>query len=576
MKSADLTINDLAKADFGVRGYYATLALILLFSLWLRAGFPILAFAGPHDDLLFVHMAATIGAGNWLGDYNNLTLAKGAAYSVFLLANHVTGLPLKFSEHLLYLLAALFFASILGRLYAAKWATLVAFALLAFIPTAWDPEPSGRIVRECLYVSLSLFLLALAVRCFVPSKSTSVADELREKRLFLVLLGFVAGIYWLTREEGVWLLPSGAILIACWLWSRRIMLRPWRVTAFFLVLPLIPALLVVGTVNTINYFKYGVFRNNDFRSAVFQAAYGALSRIKHDHWQRFVFFPKDARERAYRLSPAVRELQPYFDGAIGENWRKNGCNQTDINRCPEIRAGWLIWALRDMVAAAGYYRSAKDADVFYTRLASEVNAACDQHPGECLPYRQTLMPPWRNEYLLDTARTSWEVFVKLITLNGAHIGVGGRVSTGLPGELALMNLISNGPLVPPEQSASAAGQTAPKLVSKRDRIRYQIAENLAKAENIISKYGVPVSIVTWLAWVIVAIRRRKLDAGLVISSALVAAVGARVLLLGFLEATSMPGANNMLYLSPVAPMALALIPTGLFGVIAFLKKNAWN
>ena len=571
MKSADLTTSDIRKTPFGARGYYATLALILLFSLWLRAGFPILAIAGPHDDLLLVRMAVTIGAGNWLGDYNNLTLAKGAAYPVFLVANHITGLPLKFSEHLLYLLAALFFASILGRLYGTKWATLVSFTLLAFIPTAWEPGVSGRIVRECLYVSLSLFVLALAVRCFVSSKSISVADELREKRLFLVLLGLVAGIYWLTREEGVWLLPSVAILFACWLWSRRLMLRPWRVTALFLAIPLIPAFLVVGTVNSLNFFKYGVFRNNDFRSGEFQAAYGALSRIKHDHWQRYVFFPKDARERAYRFSPAVRELQPYFDGAEGETWRRVGCNQMNMTRCPEILAGWFMWALRDVVAAAGHYRSAKEADSFYTRLAAEVNAACDQHPGECLPYRQTLIPPWRDEYLLDTARASREVFEKLITLGG-FIGERGRVSWGPPEQLALMNLISNGPLLPPEQAAGDARQTAPNLVSKRDRIRYEIAENLAKAENIIARFGVPASIIAWLAWIIIAIRRRKLDAGLVISSALVAAVGVRILLLAFLEATSMPGANNMLYLSPVAPITLALIPTVLFGAIAFLKK----
>jgi len=35
---------------------------------------------------------------------------------------------------------------------------------------------------------------------------------------------------------------------------------------------------------------------------------------------------------------------------------------------------------------------------------------------------------------------------------------------------------------------------------------------------------------------------------------LAAALGTRVVLLGFLEATSIPG-NNMLYLSPVAPSA---------------------
>lgn len=386
--------SSVSKTDIEARGYYVALTLILVMSVWLRAVFPIHAIGdAAYDDQLFVSLAASIGKGNWLGDYSNLTHAKGAAYSIFLLANHITGLPLKFSEHLLYLLAALFLASIIGKACQTRWAAVVTFALLAFIPTAWSPAVGGRVVRENFYMSLSLLLIALAIRCFAMSKSASVAEELREKRRILVLLGLVAGTYWLTREEGIWLLPSVVILYAFWFCSRRRMLRPWRVTVFFVASPLIPALLVVGTVNSINYFKYGVFRDNDFRSADFQAAYGALSRIKHDQWQRYVLFPKDARERAYRFSPAVRELQPYFEGARGAFWRNVGCAQTGITPCPEILSAWFMWALRDMVAAAGHYRNAKETRSFYARLAAEVNAACDQHPGQCLPYRQTMVPP---------------------------------------------------------------------------------------------------------------------------------------------------------------------------------------
>ena len=566
-----LATSGIGGTDFRTRGYYAALALVLVLSLWLRAAFPIFAIGtAGHDDQLFVRLAASIGAGNWLGDYNNLTHAKGAAYSIFLLANHITGLPLKFSEHLLYLLAAFFFASLIGRLYNTRWATLATFALLAFIPTAWNPLVGGRVVREGLYVSLSLFLLALSVRCFVGQKAASVEAEVREKWPFLVLLGLVAGIYWLTREEGIWLLPSIAILLSFWIWSRRTMLRPWKLTVFFLFLPLIPALLVIGTVNSLNYFKYGVFRNNDFRSSDFQAGYGALSRIKHDQWQRYVVFPKDAREHAYRFSPAARELQPFFEGPGGEFWRNAGCTDMRITPCPEILSGWFMWALRDAVAAAGHYRSAQAASSFYQRLAAEIDTACDQHAGECLPHRQTMVPPWRGHYFVDTLRASWAVFETLLTMDDAPVGV--VSSLGSPKQLAVFALVTNGPLVPPEQSPGGTFLKAPDLVSPWDRIRYEMVQSLAKAEIIITLFGAPAAIATWLAWLIIAVRRRRVCAGLVITSALVAALGTRVILLGFLDATSIPS-NMMLYLSPVAPMALALIPTVLFGVVAFARKS---
>ena len=157
-------------------GFYAALTLIGMLSLWLRGAFPVVALADAgHDDLLFVRMAAYIGMGNWLGDYNNLTHSKGAAYPIFLLLNHASGLPVKFTEHAIYLAAALFLSSLIGKVYGRRLAFIASFVLLAFMPVAWNPETGGRIVREGFYVGLGVFLFALAVQCFVLSKSESVA-----------------------------------------------------------------------------------------------------------------------------------------------------------------------------------------------------------------------------------------------------------------------------------------------------------------------------------------------------------------------------------------------------------------
>src|SRR4030042_3399085 len=154
-------------------------------------------------------------------------------------------------------------------------------------------------------------------------------------------------------------------------------------------------------------------------------------------------------------------------------------------------------------------------------------------------------------------------------MDGTPVTVG--ASVGSPMQLAGFALVTNGPLAPPERSPDNTCQPSPNLVSFRDIMRYELARRLARAECIISEFGVPSAIVIWLAWLIMAVRRRRLDTGLVIASALVAAVGTRGILLGFLDATSIPS-NNMLYLVPVAPMALALMPTVLFGFIDSAKK----
>lgn len=558
-------------ASPGTRGHYAALALIFLISVWLRDAFPILAIGNAaHDDQLFIKLAKQIGDGNWLGPYNNLTHAKGVTYPVFLSANYVIGLPVKLSEHVFYLSAALFFSSTVGMVCAARWATLITFALLAFIPTAWNPHVGGRIIREGFYASLSLFLLGLAFRCFVVHRAASVAEELRDKWLCQLLLGLVAGAYLLTREEGVWLLPSVTIIYAYWVCSRWLILRPWKLTVLFVLLPLLPALLVIGMVNSLNYFKYGVFRNNDLRSSEFLAAYGSLSRLRHDQWQRYVVFPKDARERAYRFSAAARELHPSFEGVIGNFWRNVGCAFTGFTPCPEILSGWFIWALRDATAAAGHYRSAEEARSFYLRLAAEIDSACDEHPGECLSHRETLVPPWRGHYFVDTLRRSADVFSTLVSMGGAPVAVG--ASVGSPQELAMFAVVTNGPLAPAEQSAAGTKKTDSNLAPARDTIRYATARRLAKAAGTISELGVPAAIAVWVAWGLIAVRRRELDAVLVMASVLVAAVATRVILLAFLDVTSFRS-NNIRYLQPVAPMALALISTVLFGIVGWVGKT---
>jgi hypothetical protein len=410
-------------------------------------------------------------------------------------------------------------------------------------------------MREGLYVSESLLLLALAVRGFVLPNAAPGALPWRASWASLVLLGLVAGFYWITREEGAWLFPSLAIILAWWLWTARLVPRPWTLRATWLALPLVSAALVVGAIDMLNRHWYGVFRNNDFRSTDFLAAYGALARIEHDHWQRYVVFPRDARRRAYRFSPAARELAPGFEGRLGEKWTRVGCTQMRISPCPEILSGWFMWALRDAVALAGHYRSANEARAFYERLASEIDAGCDRFPQECGRSRRTLVPPWRREYMAETALASWEIFRTLITMSGAPVRI--APSVGDPRQLDQFARITNEARAPLAQRRVEAGSDS--------TLQLWLAQRIAPLEQAIAIAGIPAALLGLCVWCISAIRRKHPDGALVLVLALAAATTTRVVLLGFLDATSLP-ANNMLYLTPVAPIALALVPTVLFGI----------
>ena len=525
----------------------------------------------PHDELLFIRLAEQIGAGNWLGPYDTSTLAKGMFFPLFILVNQLGRLPLKTTEHVIFLLAALFAASTLVRATRQGWLLLPMLMILALSPTPWMID-GARVIREPLYQSLGVALFCLAARhCLNP-----------DRKLWLGLVfGLIAGCYWLTREEGVWLLPSLVILASPGLAETVRKLtkgagqsRPAVVLKDSLrsiVPPLLAFMLVVLIVNSANLATYGVFRDNDFRSGPFPAAYGALARIKHDHWKRYVVFPQDARQRAYAVSPAARELGPYLDGDLGRRWttvsrnypKPWGCASEPTACHDEILSGWFIWALRDAVSAAGHYRSADAADAYYLRLADEINTACEREAIPCYAPRASLAPVWRAHYVADALIAAGEVWKTLATLSHGNVGVPSSsvtVEQARVFQSAINSQISGFEEVGGDAAGSPGG-----LHELRLRLTKDISRLYAKALPALFVLALFSYVFQVVAWITVKSSGVSTNS-VVILTGLLAAIVSRVGLLGFLEATSFPS-NNMGYLFPAVPFYLLFIvvSTGLAG-----------
>ena len=388
-------------------------------SLWLRMAFPIMAI-GPasHDDMLFVRQAAEIGAGNWLGSYSSLTHAKGMAYSLFLLLNQAVGLPLKLTEHVLYLAVSLYFAATLGRLYRSRGVALAVFVLLAFVPTAWIDGVGGRVVREGLYGSLALLLLALGVRCCVlPAAEPAPGSptvQLRQKWPALLALGAVAGLFWLTREEGAWLLPAMLVLAVYWLWRHRSTWRAWKAGLAFMALPLLACLLVLGSANALNYAFYGVFRNNDLRSGDFQAGYAALTGIRQGPLAALCAV--SARCEAASLRDEFRSTRTaaLFRGGgrrILAAHRLRGYGNQAMRRDPFglVRLG----AARGRGASRSLPRRQDGASLLSAARRRDRASLPRARGATACRGASPSSPPWRPSYAVDTAHAAVRVFVTL-------------------------------------------------------------------------------------------------------------------------------------------------------------------
>ena len=175
-------------------------------------------------------------------------------------------------------------------------------------------------------------------------------------------------------------------------------------------------------------------------------------------------------------------------------------------------------------------------------LAREINDACERLTIACGPPRATLVPSWRDEYLGDAIDASRAVFATLVSLGNPQPHV--AASRGSEQQLALFARITNDRL-------GDAGDVS------RSGIRLRMAQAIAKAQGKFAAIAVPTSMAAWVVLLLLSATLRRWHMGHVLCAALVAAIVARVGLLGFLEATAIPS-NNMLYLSPVVPMALAL------------------
>ncbi len=442
---------------------------IACLSFWFRTAFPVHAIANAAaDDALFVKLAGNLGAGHWLGRFDNLTLVKGMVYPLFIQISFLVGVPLKLAEHGVYLGAAFLAACLVRKSTCRTAPAAILFAALAFNPVLWTDQ-LARVIREGLYIGLSPAVLVLVIRISFPAAPAAERGVARD-----ILLGAVTGLaaaaFWLTREEGVWLAPAVLTVVAVAVRARRRIepgtsagarrvlhagraALPWAAAALAMMC-------TVGTVATINLAKYGIFETTEVTSSSFRHAYGALSRIVPDNWRRYVVFPRDARIRAYDISARARELEPSLDGDVGEAWRRAGCSQQNVADCPEILAGWFQWALRDAVASAGHYRSARDSAAFYDSLAADIDGACDRGALRCLPARATLAPPFRWRYVGDALRIAPRI-VAIVLGFGMDV-VGSGASEGTP---VMIDQFADrvGPVTPaPTPRSSIAGWVAAK------------------------------------------------------------------------------------------------------------------
>ncbi len=521
-------------------------ALLVLVKLWLMDYQLLRAYYAPHDDHHFVKLAYHIVNGEWLGPYSQYTLMKGLFYPLWIALCNTLSIPLLTGERLLYALACVVFVLALRPTIKNLWWLFFIFAFLLFNPLTYDYLSVSRVFRLSIYPALGLLVFACAYGFYTRSVMTG-----GKPLLWGIGLGLAFAALWHTREESIWILPSLALLLGYALLAHL----PWTVAgakrfAGLLAVPLGIWLAATLSLATLNWSHYGIFTPLEIKSSEFKAAYSGLLRIRSDSWHKHVPVTKEARHKAYDVSPAFRELRDYIEGPKAAQWQ--GRHGVDLP------AYAFIWIFRDAVDWAGYYQGSDAATTldFYRRMGDELAAACDDGRLDCAPLLSEFMSQWRDEYTRALLPTYWATLKRMVRFDdflGTQLD--GRYSWGPAEAMALFEDVTREPLrtSKPERDAEK-----PPAQIEREQAKGQLLWRIAR--GVYQYPGIwlfGLALIALLIALMLDLKSRRLSLMTTFAGALLGAVLSVCLILTLVQLTAYPQVDRAMHTA--YPLILAFI-----------------
>ena len=555
--------------DMSRRTFWVLVALVVLVKLLMTRFQTVYVWVGgaPLDDELMFRAAQSITAGQWLGAYDWLTLSKHMFFAVWLAVCNLLHLPYLAAGQLLTCGAALAcafaFAPVLRR-WRSRFAL---FALLVFSPAA-TASFTLRVYRDNIFPGLCMLFFAglcgYALRCRRPVKQGIG---------WLVLSGVGLGLAWLTREDGVWLLPFAAagtlILILTALRDKGSLVKKLGRCAL-LAVPyglLAAAILVYSAVN---YACYGLFAVSDFSSGSFAAAVGAMSRVKAEEWKPLCSVPTDVRMKLYDAVPQLKQLEYWLEEDEG---LQNSFRNPELD---DYQSGSFYWALRKAAWNEGVYDNPQKAEEYWQQVADAINALCDSGQLEANgPKRSSTTPPIRMEYVPDVLAEGVRSLLHTLTFRDCAPYYADQRSLILPEDEAVYEAY----LGQQVNSAARAGSDLP-YYSPLQKLVFAGME----AIRLVYAVGLPV---LFAAAVVLQIRQgfrllqlrkqKAIQPGQallwVLLLGLVAMALLRCFMIAFVEVASFNIGTSTMYLSTVHP--LLLLYSGA-GILTLWRKNQWQ
>lgn len=424
----------------------AFMSFIIVFALIrlaLTSNIPIIALpAQIYDDGMMVDMAVNIRAGNWLGDYTSNVLVKGPFFPFLLAVINLFGCSYINVMNLIYVLACIYFVYTIKDVFKSKISLGFVYLLLLFNPVSYAFWTLQRVYRNGITLAQVLIIIGSMFACY----------QRREKKAssmlpFAIIGGLTLASLWLTREDGIWILPFILVVIVLLIISILLKNREnqkiqWNqnvITKLIVaILPMLILFISLQAVKLVNYANYGIYAYNEINDGYFGKVIKTMYRVDTGENIQYVTVTRDKIKLLYENSPTLRTIEPELEEMLNA-WDYNDRNPGDT----QVEDGWFWWALKGAVENAGKYENAQMSNEFYQKVYDELQEAIKQgklKTGMSMP--STLMSPWKKEYFMqlpiEMAKTSYFIanFNDVETVNGAS-EANARKFNGITNDLSI-------------------------------------------------------------------------------------------------------------------------------------------
>ena len=359
---------------------------------------PIMAVPkGIHDDWIMVHLADTLRNGQWLGEYNDLTLTKGMFFPLYLAVINFLHLSYLNVTALLYTVSCMIFVYALRPLVKKYRYSMLLYLALLWNPVSYSVQAFQRVYRNSIsYIQVLLIfggLLALWLRRKEPVK----------KQLLWLLTAAVGMVtFFYTREDAIWVEPFLIVFVLVYLGSMFLLWKKERAKEYAVkaALVLLPFFCILGAGRLIareNYSHYNIRLTNELQKGGFAEMYKSMMAVKPEEDIPGVTMTREKVARMCDECPTLKKLEPYIRSSR-LYWAGSEENEKDW----EVRDGWVFWIFRTALEQAGYYTDGETVNQVCLQIRDELETAMDE--GRLT--RQATMPstymsPWRKGYLGD-------------------------------------------------------------------------------------------------------------------------------------------------------------------------------